>query len=270
MANHGYLLDMDGVIYRGAQLLPGARQFIDQLKAESIPFLFLTNNASYTRRDICRKLARLDIEVDESHVFTSAMATALFLNRQKPAGTAFVIGEGGLMTALHNNGYANVDHDPDYVVVGESRNVTFEAIERAMNMVINGAGLIGTSPDPTAPKEAGVRPGCGATVAMLEKGAGRQAFFVGKPNPIMMRAARKELELRTEQTIMIGDTMETDILGGIQMGYRTILTLTGGTGPDELEYYPYKPDRVVESLAELDAIELGHELVGEAAEPAEV
>jgi NagD protein len=260
MADRGYMIDMDGVIYRGGQLLPGAQQFIQRLKAEGIPFTFLTNNSTRTRRDICRNLARLGIEVDEHHVFTCAMATARFLAWQKPHGSAYVIGEGGLTTALHRNGYAVVDHEPDYVIVGEGRTVTFEALEKALNMILKGARLIATNPDPNCPTEHGTRPGCGALAAMLEQASGCQAFYVGKPNPIMMRAARKALDLRADQTVMIGDTMTTDILGGVQMGYRTVLTLTGGTSRDQLTQYAFKPDLVVESLAELDPVRLPEQL----------
>jgi len=256
MTTHGYLIDMDGVIYRGGQLLPGAKEFITRLQANDIPFTFLTNNSMRTRRDVCRRLHRLGIEVEEPHVFTCAMATARFLAWQKPGGSAFVIGEGGLTTALHQNGYAIVDSDPDYVVVGEGRNLTFEAMEKALNMIVGGARLIATNPDPNCPTDNGTRPGCGAIVSMLEQASGRDAFCIGKPNPIMMRAARKSLNLTADQTIMIGDTMTTDILGGVQMGYGTILTLTGGTAREDLPRYAYTPDIVVESLAELEPLEV--------------
>lgn len=249
---HGYLIDMDGVIYRGNELIPGAKEFVHELLARDIPFLFLTNNSARTRRDVVIRLKRMGVAIDESHVFTCAMATARFLAAQKPHGTAYVIGEGGVMYALHANGYAVVDHDPDYVVVGEGRTITFEMMEKAMNMVRNGAKLIATNIDPSCPTAGGnVRPGCGAIVAMLETATGRQAFSVGKPSPVMMRAARTELGLRTEQTIMVGDTMETDILGGTQMGYHTVLTLSGGTRREDLVKYAYQPDRIVESIAEL-------------------
>ncbi|MFA9480129.1 TIGR01457 family HAD-type hydrolase [Phycisphaerales bacterium AB-hyl4] len=249
---HGYLIDMDGVIYRGNELIPGAAEFVRELLARDIPFVFLTNNSQRTRRDVVFKLKRMGITIDESHVFTCAMATARFLASQKPDGTAYVIGEGGLMYALHANGYAVVDHDPDYVVVGEGRTITFEMMEKAMNMIRDGAKLIATNIDPSCPTANGsVRPGCGAIVAMLESATGKQAFSVGKPSPVMMRAARTELGLRTEQTIMVGDTMETDILGGAQMGYHTVLTLTGGTRREDLPNYAYQPERIVDSIADL-------------------
>jgi len=255
-APHGFLIDMDGVIYRGSELIPGADRFIADLLAHDLPFFFLTNNSQRTRRDVVAKLRRLGIEVEESHIFTCAMATARFLADQKPGGTAYVIGEGGLLNALHDNGYAIVDHDPDYVVVGEGRTVTFEMVETAVRMVMGGAKLIATNLDPNCPTQAGLRPGCGAIVAMLETATGRRAFSVGKPSAVMMRAARKELGLDASRTTMIGDTMETDILGGVQLGYRTILVLSGGTNREDLAAFAYRPDLVVESIAELSAAEL--------------
>jgi NagD protein len=255
-APHGFLIDMDGVIYRGSELIPGAERFVRQLLDLELPFFFLTNNSQRTRRDVVAKLRRLGIEVNESHIFTCAMATARFLAAQKPGGTAYVIGEGGLLHALHQNGYAIVDHEPDYVVVGEGRAVTYEMVETAVRMVLGGAKLIATNLDPNCPTQAGLRPGCGAIVAMLETATGRRAFSVGKPSPVMMRAARKELGLDASRTTMIGDTMETDILGGVQLGYRTILVLSGGTSRADLDAFAYRPDLVVESIAELSAAEL--------------
>jgi NagD protein len=249
-ARHGYLIDMDGVLHRGPELIPGADYFIEQLRARDIPFRLLTNNSQRTRRDVVAKLARLRIGVEEGHVFTSAMATARFLAQQKPGGTAFVIGEGGLLTALHENGYAVVDHDPDYVVVGEGRTFNLELVEAAVRMILGGAKLLATNLDPSCPTPDGLRPGCGALVALLETAAGVKAFSVGKPSPLMMRAARKELGLTTDETTMIGDTMETDILGGVQLGFHTVLVLSGGTRREDLPRYPYRPDAVVGSLAE--------------------
>lgn len=215
---NGFLIDMDGVIYRGSELIPGADRFVNQLLEQEIPFLFLTNNSQRTCRDVAKKLDRMGIPVDERHIFTCAMATARFLADQKPNGTAYVIGEGGLLQALHLNGYAVVDHDPDYVVVGEGRAFNFEMLETAVRLINNGAKLVATNLDPNCPTPSGSRPGCGATVALLEAATGRKAFSVGKPSPIMMRSARKELGLSAGETTMIGDTMETDILGGVQMG----------------------------------------------------
>jgi NagD protein len=248
---HGFLLDMDGVIYRGNSLIPGADRFVQGLLASNTPFLFLTNNSQRTRRDVRMRLRRMNIDVGEDHIFTCAMATARFLARQKPHGTAYVIGEGGLLHALHENGYAIVDHDPDYVVVGEGRTFSMEMVETAVRMIDKGAKLVATNLDPNCPTAHGPRPGCGAIVAMLETATGIKAFSVGKPSPIMMRAARKQLGLETDQTIMVGDTMETDIVGGVQMGYRTVLVLSGGTRRDDLVKYAFRPDHVVASVADL-------------------
>lgn len=247
----GYLIDMDGVIYRGNHVIPGAQRFIADLRRQDIPFRFLTNNSQRSRLDVATKLQRLGFDVDAQHVFTCAMATARFLAQQKPGGTAYVIGESGLATALHECGYAIVDRDPDYVVVGEGRTLNFEMVEAALRMVLGGAKLIATNLDPTCPTEHGLRPGCGAVVAMLEAAAGVKAFSVGKPSPVMLRAARKEIGLTTDQTIVIGDTMETDILGGAQLGFRTVLVLSGGTRAEDLARYPYQPDVVVESIGDL-------------------
>jgi len=247
----GLLIDMDGVIYRSAQLIPGAVQFIEMLQEWSIPFLFLTNNSQRTRRDVATKIQRLGMPVEEKHIFTCAMATARFLAGQKPGGTAYVIGEGGLLNALHLNGYAVVDKSPDYVVVGEGRTLSFEMLEHAVQMVLDGAKLIATNLDPNCPTQAGTRPGCGAIVSLIEVATGVKAFSVGKPSPVMLRMARKEIGLGTAETTIIGDTMETDILGGVQMGYRTILVLTGTTQREDLAKYAYQPDMIVDSIADL-------------------
>lgn len=248
----GYLIDMDGVIYHDNHLIDGAERFIAELQQRSIPFMFLTNNSQRTRRDVATKLRRMGIDVGEAHVYTCAMATAKFLAEQKPHGTAYVIGDAGLHTALHTNGFSIVDRDPDYVVIGEGRTVTFESVEAALNMVLKGAKLIATNLDPSCPTARGTRPGCGAIVSMLETASGRKAFSVGKPSPVMMRAARKALGLTAEQTVMIGDTMETDIIGGVSMGYHTILVLSGGTAASDLPRYAYVPDMVVGSIADLN------------------
>ncbi len=250
--SRGFLIDMDGVIYRGSELITGADRFVHTLLDEDIPFLFLTNNSQRTRRDVVTKLRRMGIRVEERHVFTCAMATARFLAQQKPNGTAYVIGEGGLLNALHQNGYSIVDHDPDYVVVGEGKSMSYEMIETAVRMIERGAKLIATNLDPNCPTDRGLRPGCGAYVAMLEAATGRKAFSVGKPSPIMMRAARKELGLTAAETTIIGDTMETDILGGVQMGYHSVLVLSGGTRQEDLVRFAYRPDAIVPSIADID------------------
>ncbi len=260
--NFGYLIDMDGVVYRDSQLIPGAQRFIEELQEAGVPFLFLTNNSQRTRRDIAFKLRQLGINVGEEHVFTCAMATARFLARQKPNGTAYVIGEGGLLNALHRHGYAVVDKDPDFVVIGEGRTLSYEMIETALNLVIKGAKLVATNMDPNCPTSKGTRPGCGAIVSMIEAASGVKAFSVGKPSPVMMRDARKELGLDAEHTIMIGDTMETDILGGVQMGYQTVLVLSGSTKTEHLANYAYTPGKIVASLDSLTHDDLIEELTG--------
>lgn len=248
----GFLIDMDGVIYRGGELIPGAMEFVERLIHHEIPFLFLTNNSQRTPRDVATKLNRLGIPAEEKHVFTCAMSTARYLARQKPRGTAFVIGEGGLLTALHQNGYSIVDSSPDYVVVGEGRTVTLEVLETAVRLVLGGAKLIATNMDPNCPTVDGLRPGCGATVAYIETATGAKALNLGKPSPLMMGAARKQLQLQTSETVMIGDTMETDILGGVQLSFRTILVLSGGTRREEVGKFAYAPDLIIESLADLN------------------
>jgi len=263
----GYLIDMDGVIYRGHDLIPGADEFIHRLRKTKTPFLFLTNNSQRTRRDVATKLQRLGVDVEEEHVFTCAMATARFLARQKRGGTAFVIGEGGLLNALHSNGYSIVDKDPDYVVVGEGRTLNFEMVEAALGMIRAGAKLVATNLDPNCPTQTGTRPGCGAIVAMLETAANVKAFSVGKPSPVMLRAARKELGLTTDQTVVIGDTMETDILGGVQLGFKTILVLSGGTSREDLAHFTYRPDLIIDSIADLNTADLGAHLLRDSVGP---
>jgi NagD protein len=248
----GFLIDMDGVIYRGNETIPGAVEFVQTLLKKNIPFLFLTNNSQRTKKDVVARLSRMGIKVGEEHVFTSAIATAQFLAKQKPGGPAYVIGEGGLWTALHEHGYAVVDSDPDYVVVGEGRTMTNETMDLATKLVLAGAKLVATNLDPNCPTSAGtLRPGCGAMVALLETATGVKAFSAGKPSPVMFRAARKQLNLTTDQTVMIGDTMETDILGGAQMGYTTVLVLSGGTRREDLPRFSFQPSRIVQSIAEL-------------------
>jgi NagD protein len=251
---HGYLIDMDGVLYRGSEVIPGADRFVADLRRRDIPFRFLTNNSQRTRRDIVAKLQRMNIDVEEHHVYTCAMATAAFLERQKPGGTAFVIGEGGLLTALHQHGYAIVDNAPDYVVVGEGRTFNLELVEAAVRMILGGARLVATNLDPNCPTQNGLRPGCGAMVAVLETATGTRAFSVGKPSPFMMRLARKELGLSTDETTMIGDTMSTDILGGVQLGFHTVLVLSGGTKREDVRDFAYQPELIVESVADLHRI----------------
>ncbi len=249
--NRGYLIDMDGVIYRGSEAIPGAAEFILYLQTAGIPFLFLTNNSGYMPLDVVVKLRKLNIETSENHVYTSAMATAEFVHKQRPRGTAFVIGEGGLLKALNDVGYAISREQPDYVIVGEGRGLNFELVEQAHRMIANGARLVSTNSDTWCPTDSGPRPGCGAIVALLESATGQKAYHVGKPNPFMMRAARKRIGLSTEEVTMIGDTMDTDIRGATDLGFESILVLTGSSTRDTLKLYPFTPTRVVESIAEL-------------------
>lgn len=248
---YGYLIDMDGVIYRGSEPIAGAAEFIGYLQGDGIPYLFLTNNSTYTPLDVVVKLKKFGIETSVEHVYTSALATAEFLHKQKPNGAAFVIGEGGLLSALNNVHYAISRESPDYVVVGEGRVLNYELVEQAHRLIANGAQLISTNADTWCPTDAGPRPGCGAIVALLEAAAGRKAYHVGKPNPFMMRAARKRIGLRTDEVIMIGDTMETDIRGAAELGYRSILVLTGSSTRETLKQCAFAPTRVVDSIAEL-------------------
>ena len=248
----GFLIDMDGVIYSGNDLIPGADIFISELQKRKIPFLFLTNNSQRTARDVINKLAGIGIDAEEENVFTSAMATGWFLARQKPFGSAYVLGEGGLLTSLHDNGYSLVTENPDFVVVGEGRNFTLEMVNHAVEMILNGAKLVATNLDPS-PKQPGWNNlGIKAVVAMIEEATGVHAFSVGKPSPVMMRVARKKLNLDSANTTIIGDTMDTDILGGIQLGYRTVLTLSGVSKLKNLNKYAYNPDLIIDSLANFD------------------
>lgn len=257
----GFLLDMDGVIYRGHEGIHGAAAFVHRLREEEIPFLFLTNNSASAPRDYVVKLQKMGIEVEEHHFYTCAMATVDFLRAQKPGGTAFVIGEGGLVSALHQAGYGITEHHPDYVIVGEGRVLNFELAEKATMLIRGGAHLIATNLDVSCPTASGFRPGCGAIVALLEAATGQRAYSVGKPSPFMMRAARKRLGLRTAETVMVGDTMETDIRGGLELGFHTVLVLTGSTQPEALARYPFRPSRVVESVADIDPVALREELI---------
>ena len=250
---HGYLIDMDGVIYRGDKLIPGSDYFIQSLLEKQIPFLFLTNNSQRSRCDVVLKLANLGISVETKHIFTCAISTARFLAQQTPAGSAYVVGDAGLLNALHINGYAINETNPDYVVVGEGRLINFEVLEKALKLIMGGAKLIATNLDPNCPIDGGIRPGCGATISFLETASGRKALNLGKPSPIMMRMARNELDLRTEEVTMIGDTMDTDILGGLQMGYRTVLVYSGSTQPQDLGRYPYAPSLAIPALKDLIA-----------------
>ena len=248
----GFLIDMDGVIYSGDDLIEGADVFIETLQKENIPFLFMTNNSQRTPLDTVNKVGRMGINIEEKNVYTSAMATAWFLSFMKPRGSAYVLGEGGLITSLMQQGYTMVNSDPDFVVVGEGRNFTLEMVNNAVDMILSGAKLIATNLDPSPKQKGWSNLGIKAVVKMIEEASGKKAFSVGKPSPVMMRSARKDLGLEASETIIIGDTMDTDILGGIQLGYTTILTLSGVSKKNTLDDYAFKPDMIINSVAELD------------------
>src|SRR5688500_12805011 len=248
---NGLLIDMDGVIYGGDIMIPGADAFIAKLVKEKIPFTFMTNNSQRTPLESVRKLKKLGITVTEEHVYSSAMATAKFLASQSTRGTAYVLGEGGLLSSLHDNGITLVDNDPDFVVLGEGRNFTLEMVQRAVDMILAGAKFIATNRDPSPKKKGWNNLGIAATAAMIEEATGIKAFVVGKSGPVMMRSARKALGLETAETTVIGDTMDTDIQGGVQMGYKTILVLSGITKLEELAHYAFKPDMIVGSVKDI-------------------
>ena len=246
-----WLTDMDGVLIHEGSLIPGADEFIRRLRDSGRLFLVLTNNSIYTRRDLAARLVASGLDVPEEAIWTSALATARFLEDQRPGGSAYVIGEAGLTTALHEAGYTLTDNDPDYVVLGETRNYSFESITRAIRLVNDGARFICTNPDATGPSLEGALPAAGSVAALITKATGVEPYFVGKPNPLMMREALNQLEAHSETSAMIGDRMDTDILGGLEAGLRTFLVLTGVTQADEVDRFPYVPSEVVRSIADL-------------------
>lgn len=263
MEKKGFLIDVDGVIYKGSEPIPGAVEFINGLREKGLPFLFLTNNSQRTSRDVCYKLNKMGFRVNDTDIFTCAMATARYLASKKGNGTAYVIGEGGLLTELYNAGYSIVDDQPDYVIIGEGRTIMLESVDKAINMIMKGAKLIATNLDPNCPVADGkYRAGCGALVAMLEFASGIKAFSVGKPSPVMMRMARKALQLTTDETVMIGDTMGTDILGAGSMGFTTVLTLSGVTRKEDLVHFGYSPDFIIHSIKDLLDEDLFAQVIG--------
>jgi NagD protein len=245
---------MDGVLVREEQALPGAAEFLARLVEEKRPFLVLTNNSIFTPRDLSARLLRSGLSVPEGSIWTSALATAAFLNDQLPGGSAYVIGEAGLTTPLHEVGYTLTDVAPDFVVLGETRTYSFTAITKAIRLIIGGARFIATNPDVTGPSAEGPMPATGSVAAMITKATGREPYFVGKPNPMMFRSALNRIEAHSESTVMVGDRMDTDVVAGIEAGLETILVLTGSTSVEEVEAYPFRPSRVLQSIA--DAIEL--------------
>lgn len=246
-----YLIDMDGVLVHGNQIIPGADDFIELLKNEQRKFLILTNNPLYTTRDLAHRFKIIGLDISSDQIFTSAMATARFIQKQKPNGKAFVIGEAGLTEAIHSIGYIMTDNDPDYVVLGETFSYNIDQITVAIRLILNGAKFIATNPDPSGPSEKGVVPACGAMAALIEKASGISPFFVGKPNALMMRSALNYLGIHSENTIMLGDRMDTDIVSGINSGMETILVLTGVTNITDLDKYPYAPSYIFDSVKEI-------------------
>jgi NagD protein len=246
-----WLSDMDGVLVHEEEAIPGAADFVRALRERGRPFLLLTNNSIYTARDLRARLARSGIDVPEESIWTSAMATAQFLDQQRPGGTAYVIGEAGLTTAMHSIGYVLSERDPEYVVLGETRTYSFEAITTAIRLIEQGARFIATNPDPTGPSTAGPIPATGSVAALITRATGVQPYFVGKPNPLMMRSALNRIDAHSESTVMVGDRMDTDIVAGLEAGMRTILVLTGSTRPDAVDRFPYRPSFVRDSVADL-------------------
>lgn len=250
-AKKGFICDMDGVIYHGNILLPGVKEFVDWLYKNDKKFLFLTNASNKTPRELQLKLKRMGLDIDESHFYTSALATAKFVSRQMPGCSAYIIGDPGLFNALHDAGITFNDVDPDYVIVGETNNYNYDCICRAVHHVLNGAKLIGTNTDMTGPSENGIIPACRALVAPIEKTTGKIAYYVGKPNPLMMRTGLRMLGVHSEEACIIGDRMDTDIVAGVESGLDPILVLSGVTTPEVMKQYPYRPRLILNGVGDI-------------------
>jgi NagD protein len=248
---HSWLMDMDGVLIHEGDAIPGATEFLDRLRALDLPFLVLTNNSMYTRRDLAARLRTMGLKVPEEAIWTSALATARFLHDQRPGGSAHVIGEAGLTTALHEVGYTLSDRNPDYVVLGETRTYSFEHITKAIRLIAGGARFIATNPDTVGPTPDGPLPATGSVAALISRASGVEPYYVGKPNPLMMRSALNKIEAHSEHTVMIGDRMDTDVVAGLEAGLHTILVLTGVSTRESAERYPYRPSAIVESIADI-------------------
>lgn len=250
-AKAGFIIDMDGVIYHGNKILPGVPEFLRWLEESGKKYLFLTNAGQRTPKELQEKLQRLGITVGEEHFYTSALATAGFLSSQKPNGSAFIIGDAGLIHAMYSVGYTTNNVNPDYVIVGDTSSYNFEKIELAVNLVLKGARLIGTNPDVSGPVENGISPSVKALIAPIEIASGREAYFVGKPNPLMMRIALKKLGLKREEAIVIGDRMDTDIRCGMESEIDTLLVLSGITDLASIDNFPYRPKYVLNGIIDL-------------------
>ncbi|WP_031464719.1 HAD-IIA family hydrolase [Sciscionella sediminilitoris] len=251
MQRWNYLMDMDGVLVHEEHAIPGAVEFIAELTEQRVPYMLLTNNSIYTRRDLRARLARSGIEVEESAIWTSALACARFLETQRPNGSAYVIGEAGLTTALHEAGYVLTDTDPDYVVLGETRTYSFTALTKAIRLIDAGAKFIATNPDEIGPSRDGILPATGSVAAMITRATGREPYYVGKPNPVMMRFALRTLGTHSENTLMIGDRIDTDVRSGLEAGMPTLLVLSGISDMETVDRYPYGPTRILDSVADL-------------------
>lgn len=250
-SKEGFIIDMDGVIYHGNKILPGVNDFLNWMEENGKKYLFLTNASQKTPKELHEKLKRLGINVTEDHFYTSALATASFLANQKPNGSAFIIGDAGLIHAMYSAGYTTNNVNPDYVVVGDTSGYNFEKIEQAVNLVLKGARLIGTNPDISGPVENGITPSVKALIAPIEIAAGKKAYFVGKPNPLMMRIALKRLGVKREDAIVIGDRMDTDIRCGLESEIDTLLVLSGITSREEIDNFPYRPQYVLNGVVDL-------------------
>jgi NagD protein len=248
---HSWLMDMDGVLVSEENAIPGADRFLARLRELERPFLVLTNNSTYTPRDLSARLRTSGLEVPEEAIWTSALATARFLDDQRPGGSAFVIGEVGLTTALHQAGYTLTDRNPDYVVLGETRTYSFERITRAIRLINAGARFIATNPDPTGPSPEGDLPATGSVAALISRATRVEPYYVGKPNALMMRSALNAIDAHSETAAMVGDRMDTDVVCGLEAGLATVLVLTGVTTREDAERFPFRPARIVDSIADL-------------------
>lgn len=246
-----WLSDMDGVLVREHRALPGAQEFLDALKERDLPFLVLTNNSIFTNRDLSARLERSGLEIPEDRIWTSANATAAFLSQQSPRSSAFVIGEAGLTTALHNAGYIMTDQDPEYVVLGETRNYSFNALTHAIRLIEKGAKFIATNPDVTGPSDEGTLPATGSVAAMIKAATGRSPYFVGKPNPVMIRAGLNAIGAHSTTAAMVGDRMDTDVRAGVEAGLRTYLVLSGSTSREQVSLFPFRPFAIHDGIGDL-------------------
>ena len=246
-----WLIDLDGVLVREGTAVPGAGAFLDALRAADRRLLVLTNNSIYTPRDLSARLATMGLDVPESELWTAALATARFVQSQRPNGTAFVLGEAGLTTALHSVGYVMTDREPDYVILGETRTYSFEAITKAVRLIAAGARFLAANPDATGPSPEGILPATGSVAQLIRHATGRAPYYVGKPNPLMVREGLNQIGGHSEATVMVGDRMDTDIVAGIEAGFDTVLVLSGVTHRDDVERFPYRPGRIVDSVADL-------------------